>query len=365
MRPQKWRGGVYLSVKKIIKLLCQWSEPCYSTSTIKRTLFAMRVDFQAPIEYSTKHRGYYYTISSYRLPFVFLPEDEYEILCFALQGLKTLPLEKSKITSIQDLLSPLANPLSSPTKQPTANDTKGTKHAQKIIFLQNEYSALNQDNSLLKTNFLTLLKAQKEQKQVTFEYKKLGSKEYEKRCGWPYQLLFDTYNKNGWTLWAFDIDRQETRLFLLSRMQNVQMNKIRFELPSDFEFNKNGAAFFGAFSSLYEWNFSIVFYGEAKRKIEGKTWGKNQTLTKTKDGGVRLKFCGSEYSEVLHWTLSFGKDVKIEKPKSLLKDYNKTVKAMYFASINKASIGKTSIAGDGTLGKTSIDKNSTRQDLYR
>lgn len=295
----------------------------------------MQDDFNAPIKYSAAHRGYYYTSKVYRLPAIFLQKEEYEMFLLATQSLKALPLEKVKNNFLEDILIPIDNPINNPIGD-TAQDKDKTceKALKKIVFLQDDFFAISQISSVIINNFSALYKAISGENEVTFEYKKFSAAMYEWRNVRPYQLLFDTYNKKGWCLWCYDIDKSDMRLFLLSRMQNVKISEVRFKRNKDFEFEKSGSAFFGAFSSKEKWHFSIVFYGDAIEKVKDSTWGRDQKITKTNDGGMRLEFIGCEYYAILHWVLSFGSDVKIEEPLSLLQDWVDTVAAMANVAAN-------------------------------
>lgn len=305
----------------------------------------MQNDFNAPIEYDTHRKGYYYTDTSYRLPAMLAGKDTaqlMELVMLSSASLQGTSLYNAAAGEIEKITAPVANPVTYNSSEvsihrPCQGSTQPPNIdwiKRRVVFLKNnaaEFSAADWD---------AVYHALEANREICFLYKGRRDKGYNMRHARPYQLLFDTYLARGWTLWAYDTDKRDGRMFLLSRMKDVEIGDAHFTLPRDYEYQKIGDGVFGAYYNAHGLirpsglltnheaaRFSVLFKGDAVHDLEGKTWGREQRIEYTEAGAV-LSFMGTQYSEVLRWVLSFGAEAVPLSPQWLAEEWRRQVREM-------------------------------------
>lgn len=307
----------YFSVADLTAALVEMREPKYSAVTIKRTIYTMQNDFDAPIVYDRRERGYHYTKNTYRLPAVFSSEEKF--LASYLANLSAASILKGTGV-LDDAKSPGAAALLA--KNPFLPLSKNLLEQDAIDWIQNRIILLNGNEAKFeKSDWAAICNALKENFEITFDYKGAADEEFVTRFVRPYQLIFDAYNSNGWTLWGFDVNKGGTRLFLLSRMKSVLLRKKHFDLPKSFDYREKSNGVFGAFSSAIETEYKIRFWGEAVATVKDRVWGKNQKLSYLDDGGLELTFTGCQRHAILHWVLSFGVESQVIAPEDFVEEW--------------------------------------------
>jgi predicted DNA-binding transcriptional regulator YafY len=302
--------GKYPNVNELAK------EYEVGTATIYRDIEYMRDMLNAPIEYSAKNRGWYYTEKAFRLPARFASSRDMLALGMA-KSLVTLyrntPLCESALRLLNDITAPLS-------ADENEDAEKMAWYEQRIIVPPVAYA------NVAPEVWDIVIDAMKENRVIMFEYKGWQDEGYKTRLVRPYQLLFD----NGvWFLYAWSEERSAIRIFSLSRMKNAALTNERFKLPKNFDYRaQNDGSFFGVFAGEKK-RFKIAFDCYAAIDIQDRLWAKDQKISDGDNGGIVIGFSSSQYNKVLSWVLSFGSGARPIEPSELVEEWQVQIRWLY------------------------------------
>jgi predicted DNA-binding transcriptional regulator YafY len=133
----------------------------------------------------------------------------------------------------------------------------------------------------------------------------------------PYRLW---YVNNGLYLVGHDHWKSDLRVFAVDRIQWVKPTNRRFEVPSDFDFEKFTA---NAFNMIWgeTQEVKIRFSPEQARYVQERTWHPSQKIVKgRKDGSIILTLQVADLGEVKRWLIGFGAEAEVLKPSGLRKE---------------------------------------------
>ncbi|SFT72941.1 Predicted DNA-binding transcriptional regulator YafY, contains an HTH and WYL domains [Lishizhenia tianjinensis] len=186
-------------------------------STIEKDMFAMRMEHDAPIKYSKRDKGYYYTEDDFTINEIPLSEDDVQAIKFAANTLvqfRDVDMFKqfgSALDKIFDRVNISNNP----------NDKELDNYVQFETVTEFKGS-----------DFLSpLLKAIKEQKVVYFDYESFVSGKKKRRKVTP--LLLKEY-RNRWYLIAFDLVKDSIITYGLDRMMDLELSEEMGKQPANF-----------------------------------------------------------------------------------------------------------------------------------
>jgi predicted DNA-binding transcriptional regulator YafY len=287
------------------------------TATIYRDIDYMRIMLNAPIEYSAKERGWYYSEKTFRLPARFAAANDMLALGMAkslVSLYKDTPLYESAIRLLNDITAPLS---------PDDNDDgeRAAWYEKRIIVPPVASSPVNSET------WDVIVDAMRENKIITFEYKGYVDNNYKTRLVRPYQLLFDT---GVWFLYGYAEERSAIRIFYLSRMKHVSLTNETFKLPKDFDYcAQNEGSYFGIFAGEKK-RFKIAFDAFAAKSIQDRLWAKDQKITELEnDEGITIEFTSTQYGKVLSWVLSFGSEASPIEPPELVEQWKENIFELY------------------------------------
>jgi predicted DNA-binding transcriptional regulator YafY len=295
-----------------------------SVVTIHRDIGYMKDMLKAPIEYDRYTKGYYYTDPTFRLKAGgFVSTDDMLALELASE-LLTLYEGTPIHEEAQNLLDCISAPL------------KGTADSDwfkdRIVIPQTATAPVD------KEVWNAVVSSMKESAVVTFQYRKgdspvevdgtvvkQGRKGLsETRRVRPYQLLFD---RTSWSLYAFDEDKTEMRMFSLSRVWNVQRTGASFNIPQKFDYRAlEGLSYFGVFAGGKACKVVIEIDGDPEW-IREREWAPNQRITEKEDG-IEITFTTNQLPKTLEWILSQGPRARPIAPHELVEQWKQTVRAM-------------------------------------
>jgi predicted DNA-binding transcriptional regulator YafY len=287
------------------------------TATIYRDIEYMKYMLNAPIEYSAKHRGWYYEEKSFRLPARFAAADDMLALGMA-KSLISLYKETPLFDAAQRLLNDITAPLS-------ADDTTD---AEQTVWYENRIIVPPVASVPVKPEtWEAIIGAMRENKVIAFEYRGIWDIEYKTRLVRPYQLLFDV---GAWFLYGYAEERSAIRLFSLSRMKNTSLTNEHFTLPKDFDYGiKNDGSYFGVFLGE-KMRYKIAFASNASIDIRERIWAADQKIEENEDGtGIIIDFTSTQYQKVLSWVLSYGISARPIEPPELVNEWKKNIFALY------------------------------------
>ncbi|MEJ2201605.1 MAG: transcriptional regulator [Desulfuromonadaceae bacterium] len=129
----------------------------------------------------------------------------------------------------------------------------------------------------------------------------------------PYTLLFykDSLYLAGWVH-----NREDYRLFLIDRIQQVELLTERFEVPDDFSVAELIGPAFGLIKEE-PMRVRVCFAAEVAYLIRERIWHPSQHMTEMEDGSLLLTLTAGGEKEILAWLYSYLPHVQVLEPPSL------------------------------------------------
>lgn len=129
----------------------------------------------------------------------------------------------------------------------------------------------------------------------------------------PYTLLFFD---NSLYLGGYAHSRKALRLFLIDRIETVDVGRERFEVPEDYKAEDLTGSAFGLIDDT-PMTIRVRFGAEIAHLIRERTWHPSQVLEEQPDASVVLRLEAAGEKEVLSWLYSFLPHVEVLEPISL------------------------------------------------
>jgi predicted DNA-binding transcriptional regulator YafY len=129
----------------------------------------------------------------------------------------------------------------------------------------------------------------------------------------PYTLLF---YEGALYLGGYAHNRKALRLFLVDRIEQVEVLKDRFEVPEGFAASDLTGSAFGLIDEG-EFTGKVRFSAEISHLIRERIWHPSQKMLEEQDGSVTLSFAASGEKEILGWLYSYLPHVQLLEPKEL------------------------------------------------
>lgn len=279
-----------------------------SSKTIQRDLEYMRYELDAPMEYSAKHRGYYYTEKNFNLPALSMKESELfgmylsEKLLVQYEG---TPIYNSLCSVFKKIEQSLPNKIS---LNPTTAQDKFT------VF--SPFST-----TVLPEVWETILICLRTSQQIQLQYKTPGKEQVARD--------FDPYHavrfKGDWYIIGHCYLRKTIRTFSMSRILSVKQTGDSFTIPDDFDFKKLSGSHFGIHWSNEEINVKIRFNKRVAEYVQERSWHPSQSIEQCNNGDVILSLSVNHLLELKRWILSWGEDAYVIEPSSFAKSIEKTL----------------------------------------
>jgi predicted DNA-binding transcriptional regulator YafY len=279
--------------------------------TIQRDLDFMRDRLNLPIEYDRQHSGFHYTEPVTSFPSIEVSEGEIVALFVAQKALAQYagtPFEQTLRAAFQKITSGLED---------------------RVMFgwedLDSSISFRGIGRSVADLDvFQAVSKAVLSSEEISFDYHKLRSPDYERRRVQPYHL---GSVENQWYLFAFDLDRRQIRTFVLSRMRAVKHDGTKFQRPDNFSIERHLRGSFGVFSATGEFAVRIRFDQFAGMLIREREWHPSQKVKVLPDGGCELALELASLEEVERWILSWSDHAQVLDPPELVQSVRHRMEA--------------------------------------
>jgi len=287
-----------------------------SSKTIQRDIEFMRYQLGLPIEYDQLHFGFFYTEPVTHFPSIEVSEGEIVALFVAQKALAQYhgtSFEKPLKLAFQKIADGLQD-----------------KVAFQWSDLESSISFRGLGTTIADLEmFETVSGAVLKSHEITFEYRKLGSRGYAARRVQPYHLgCID----QQWYLFAHDLARKQLRTFVLSRMRKVQNARTRFHRPADFSISKHLGDSLGVFTAKGRVKVRVRFDAFAARLVSERLWHSSQRIRDLGDGAIELSLELASLEEIERWILSWGAHAQVLEPtalKNLVRSAAKGVLAAY------------------------------------
>ena len=119
----------------------------------------------------------------------------------------------------------------------------------------------------------------------------------------------------------------------IHRIKQIELTDTIYQYPADYNFTKEFTKDFGVMKGD-SFKVAAEFTGWAAQYVAERNWSEDQKIKYLGKGKIRLSFTASSEPELIGWLLSFGEDVKLLKPKWLVKaiaDKIKKLQKIYVA----------------------------------
>lgn len=140
----------------------------------------------------------------------------------------------------------------------------------------------------------------------------------------PYSFIF---YKGGLYLQGYAHNRQSIRTFAVERIAAVVTLTDHFEIPVEYQPEKQLTAAFGIVSEE-PLAVRLRFAAAVAHSIAERIWHPTQKLKKLRSGAVELSFTAGGRMEILSWILSYGPHVELLEPEDLRLEIAGKVRAM-------------------------------------
>lgn len=210
----------YPSPQELLEV-CREKFGVTSISTLEKDLAAMRLEFDAPIVFDKKQKGYYYADPQYKFLNVNLSEEQLTALRFVetfLEEFKYVPIFNEFSDAVDKVLDGL---------EITRNFSHETKNIQQ--FIQIDKSPYFKGSDMLSQ----LVREISRQKVLEITYQKFTSEQEKHYTIHPYLLK---EFKNFWYLTGYVEEYRQFRTFGIDRIIRYQTVENRFMPPAETGF---------------------------------------------------------------------------------------------------------------------------------
>ena len=174
-------------------------------------------------------------------------------------------------------------------------------------------------------NLYGLLHAIKNKIQISFSYQKFWEDKISQRTVEPYALK---EFKNRWYILAYDLKDKKVKSFALDRLTDLEITKKKFQLPITFNLNEHYKYCFGIISPNEHQPQEVILSFDP---IQGKylktlPLHESQTILKDNEDELLIKLTLFLTHDFLMEILSYGDNVKVIQPHSLIEDLKTSYK---------------------------------------
>ncbi len=292
-----------------------------SSATIKRDIEYMRDMFNAPILYDKYKYGYYYKDKTFRLPALFVNEEE------AYSGAIALKLLAQYVnTPIYKHIKNIFDNFDKILSEGNANNKSWVEN--RVVFLEEPVPNID------KNIWENLIKAIIDNKVVSFFYNGIHNNKNENYTIAPYQIIC---KKGVWYLAGHNSHKNSIHLYALHRIKSIKITDEHFELEQNYRYYKTTDKLFGVYSFDERIECKIQFFNETATYISERQWADDQELNWQDDGSIIMTFSSGQLYEVLIFILSHGANALPLSPTELVCKWESQVDGMFTlkTSINR------------------------------
>lgn len=270
-------------------------------STIEKDMFAMKMEHDAPIRYSKKYGGYYYTDPDFSMNDIPLTEDDIEAIKFAtntLSQFKDVAMFRQfgfALDKIVDRINIAADP----------NDESIAE------FVQFEIPTASGGSEFLNP----LLNSIRKKTAVFFDYESFQTQRRKPRKVLP--LLLKEY-RNRWYLLSYDVVKSAIITYALDRMYELQTSDEILHSPVDFNPEQFFRHAIGITASDGEPD-TVIFKADniAARYIASQPFHATQEVVKEGKNKTTFQMTVFVSEELIRSLLSYGGEVEVVAPEFL------------------------------------------------
>ncbi len=261
-----------------------------SVATARRDISYLRDRLLAPLSFSQKKNGFFYTEEDFRLPFEKSPK-----ILFLLGMINKIAEEAglgtlAEVQALEKRLSELVLP----------------EYGRLVDAIHCEWVEVE---SFAPSVFEAILEAIVKNRVLDVSYRSAKGEESNRKLE-PIRLI--SY-QGRWYLLAFCRLRQDLRLFHIARISHTTIARESFKRESNEYYNNYLNSSFGIFKGEVEYIAKILFRGTAAELVRQQHWHKDQIIEEQKDG-VLLSLPVSDDREILMKVLQYGAQAEVIEP---------------------------------------------------
>lgn len=278
--------------------------------TMKRDIEFMKDRMNLPIGFDVQQNGYFYTEKVDRFPE--LPMSEAEV--FAL-FVASKAIEQYRGTPFQRLLETAFRRL-------TGRLDENVKFSMGSLDNVISFRPFAPGDADVRA-FETLARGVRERRAVKFVYRNHGALSFQHRHVHPYHMA---HVEGRWCLFAFDVDRQAMRTFVLCRLREPKLTGRRFSVSKKFDLNEYLRGSLSLFRGKDGDDYEVVVDLDAwaADEVRGRRWHESQEFTELPKGMLRVSMRLNNIEEVEKWVMGFGTHATVVRPKCLAERLRKT-----------------------------------------
>jgi predicted DNA-binding transcriptional regulator YafY len=281
-------------------------------STIEKDMFAMKMEFDAPIRYSKRHSGYYYEDPEFSINDIPLTEDDLSSIRFAAKTLmqfREVDIFKQFGNAIDKIFDRVAIAIDPAEEE--------LNH-----LVQFETAVSSGGNEFLPV----LFEAIKASKLVTFDYTSFISGKAKLRTVLP--LMLKEY-RNRWYVITYDDSKKDVITFALDRMSLPVIEDEYGVKPVDFDPFSYFRYAIGITSNKSE-PVNVVFKADnvAAKYIQSQPLHPNQQILKEGKNRTTFQMTVLISEELIRSLLSYGGEIEVLEPEILRSTITDRVKKM-------------------------------------
>jgi len=283
-------------------------------STIEKDMYAMRMEHDAPIKYSKKHKGYYYSDPDFSINEVPLSDDDVESIQFAVSTLAQFR-DSAIFKQFGFALNKIVDHV---------NISKESKSEEVDQYVQFETG-----NTSTGSDYLApLLSAIKNSNIVYFDYESFVSGNRKRRKVTP--LLLKEY-RNRWYLISNDMVKDKIITYGLDRMGNLDATDQSGEKPKAFNPDLYFKHSIGITASDDVIPQEIKFKAKnvAAKYIDSQPFHQSQEVVLTNNDFTTFSLFVQVSEELIRELMSYGGEVEVIAPQTLKTEITKRVNEMY------------------------------------
>lgn len=200
-----------------------------------------------------------------------------------------------------------------------------TFHALNISDRLSDYIHFEKRRPQGTENLYDLLQAIKNRVQVKFTYNKYHENEVSQRIVQPYALK---EFRNRWYVLANDLKDNQLKSFALDRLTRLESTKKKFKFPNDFNLNDHYKYSFGIISPNGQKPQEVIlsFDPFQGKYIKSLPLHESQHILIDNNEELRIRLTVYVTHDFFMELLSYGKNLKVIKPESLVNDMKSTLK---------------------------------------
>lgn len=154
-----------------------------------------------------------------------------------------------------------------------------------------------------------------DRKFTTLTYQSLQATEPVTYDVYPYGVV---YHEGSLYLVAFAPDHGKVRHYKVDRIEDAEVQELRFVRPDSFDLQEHLAHSFGIFlTSGDDVEIKVKFSPKVARYVRESRWHASQQLATQPDGSLIAQFRLADTDEIKRWILSFGSDAVVLEPDGL------------------------------------------------